>query len=710
MSPAHPHRRVSVSSFVLCTLVLGGAAALRADPVQHLVLFQFKPGTTPAELRQVYDGFDTLIAGTPGCIGFQWGRNNSPEGLAKGFTHGFVITFESLEARDKYMGARNHDEFREIVLPRLADVFALDFSVPKVPEPAEPGRVHHLVFFKFKPDAPKEKIDEVNAAFAQLPRRIAGLLSFQAGPNNLDGDRNKGFSHGYLLTFVNDRARDDYIVHPAHKEFVNLVGPVLAEPLVVDFTVTPSGCGLFVVDGLEPYRVYQRDESGTADIPFSGVTRTDGPVEARLRAGRRAAPAFDWNAVGKAEGGTFTAELKDVPVGGEYTVEVRIKDALGQIGDHTEVANILVGDIWILAGQSNMEGVGDLIDVEPPSPGVHCFTMAHRWELAVEPLHWLIDSPDPVHSGPALDSKDEDGRRQVRAAARASRKKGTGLGLPFARELFRRTGVPIGLIAAAHGGTSMAQWDPAKKDLGAASLYGSMLKQVKNAGGKVKGALWYQGESDANPEAVLRFAERFKGLVAAFRNDLGAPQLPFYYVQIGRFVRDGDGKAWNQIQELQRVLETDIPGSAVVPVIDLTLDDLIHVGTQGLKRAGARLAKVADRELFGSRVERGPRLAGIELRDDRRTIRVKYVQINGRLQPSEKVEGFSLRRPDGGEIKLIYNAGVDPADGSAVILKLQNPAPEDASLEYGAGLDPLCNLTDLEDMAAPVFGPLPLEG
>jgi hypothetical protein len=74
------------------------------------------------------------------------------------------------------------------------------------------------------------------------------------------------------------------------------------------------------------------------------------------------------------------------------------------------------------------------------------------------------------------------------------------------------------------------------------------------------------------------------------------------------------------------------------------------------------------------------------------------------------VEGFSLRRPDGAEIKLIYNAAVDPADGSVVILKLQNPAPEDASLEYGAGLDPLCNLTDLEDMAAPVFGPLPLKG
>ncbi len=310
-----------------------------------------------------------------------------------------------------------------------------------------------------------------------------------------------------------------------------------------------------------------------------------------------------------------------------------------------------------------------------------------------------------MHSGDALKDLDEEGRRGRRSAIRASRTKGAGLGLPFAKELVRRTGVPVGLIASAHGGTSMEQWDPAGRELGGASLYGSMLKQVRNAGGKARGMLWYQGESDANPQAAPLFLARFEGLVESFRKDLADPRLPFYYVQIGRFVRPGDGGLWNRIQELQRLAEKEIPGSAMVPVIDLALDDLIHVGTGGLKRTGRRLARIAHAELFGAtQLLRAPRVAGI--RTEGRVIRVKYSDVNGRLFPAEKVEGFSLRAKDGGAIKTIYNASVDPASPDTVVLKLQDPAPEGATLSYGAGLDPVANLVDGEDMAAPVFGPL----
>ena len=106
-------------------------------------------------------------------------------------------------------------------------------------------------------------------------------------------------------------------------------------------------------------------------------------------------------------------------------------------------------------------------------------------------LHWLVDSPDPVHSG------DPKARAAASAQAHKTRHKGAGLGLPFAVALVESTGVPVGLVACAHGGTSMEQWNPAKKEQGGKSLYGSMLRQVKLAGGKVKGVLWYQGESDA---------------------------------------------------------------------------------------------------------------------------------------------------------------------------------------------------------------------
>ena len=113
-----------------------------------------------------------------------------------------------------------------------------------------------------------------------------------------------------------------------------------------------------------------------------------------------------------------------------------------------------------------MQGVGKLGSHAGSDPLVHCFTMGQRWELANEPLHWLVDSPDPVHNqrwfrGGDL---DESKRRTIRANARKARTTGAGLGLPFAKELVRRTGVPVGLIASAHGGTSMEQWDPSGRD------------------------------------------------------------------------------------------------------------------------------------------------------------------------------------------------------------------------------------------------------
>ena len=63
------------------------------------------------------------------------------------------------------------------------------------------------------------------------------------------------------------------------------------------------------------------------------------------------------------------------------------------------VGPFFVGDLWVLAGQSNMEGYGDLKDTTPPHPKVMLFGMDRTWRPAEEPLHWLVDSPDPVHSG-----------------------------------------------------------------------------------------------------------------------------------------------------------------------------------------------------------------------------------------------------------------------------------------------------------------------
>jgi hypothetical protein len=99
--------------------------------------------------------------------------------------------------------------------------------------------VKHVVVFKYKSTATTAQIDEVTAAFVSLKNKIPGITSFEYGVNNSPENLNKGFTHVYLLTFKNAQARDNYLPHPEHKKFGELLGKlaVLEEPFVVDFEV-----------------------------------------------------------------------------------------------------------------------------------------------------------------------------------------------------------------------------------------------------------------------------------------------------------------------------------------------------------------------------------------------------------------------------------------------------------------------------------------
>ena len=288
----------------------------------------------------------------------------------------------------------------------------------------------------------------------------------------------------------------------------------------------------------------------------------------------------------------------------------------------------------------------------------------------------------------------------------------------------------------------MAQWAPSKKGEGGKSLYGSMLRQVKLAGGRVKGLLWYQGEAEANPDGAKAYPKVFADFIAAVRADFGQPDMPFYLVQLGRFVKAIDPKPWNAVQETQRLIPERIANTAVISVVDLELDDGIHIGTQGLKRAGVRLARIALHDQYGQVGGATPTLDRVYWGGDR-TLVVKFKDVNlgpvassvgsnhlaglpnapasllgikptdassnlVGLQPARHVSGFSIRKEDGGEIPLIYKAYVSPAKHSVILRLTENP-PKGANLWYGWGLDPACNLTDAFDMAVPVFGPVHLD-
>ncbi len=694
----------------LLSMSIGASAESRLEgAVRSFVLVKFSADAPAIERQAALNALRRKAVEIDEWSGFQCGVNNSPEGLDQSFTHGFVVTYPDRDAVQRYRNGQDAEELRGVFAPLVERVFVFDLEVEEAAPAAEPGRTHHLVFFRYKASVNAEKRQEIMHAFRRLPLHIPGLIQCEAGTNVGPVELGLGFDHGYLLTYVNARARDDYLPHPKHQEFVDLVKPELDGVLVLDFTVAPADGALFVTQGLEPYRVYQRNAQGVADIAFAGTSGYDGVLQGRVLKGRRIVPEFDWQPVGEVAGGVFDAQLTAVPVGGEYSVELRQLDRLGNVIRSTSVHHVLVGDLWILAGQSNMQGVGLLHNAETPSDLVHVYSMAHRWELAVEPLHWLVDSPDVVHSGRYFKSPmNEAARHAVRDSQRTTRSRGAGLGLPFAKELVRRTGVPVGLIASAHGGTSTRQWDPQLRDKGGESLYGSMYKQVLRAGGKVRGVLWYQGEADANRGEADGYFERLRGIVDAVRSDLGDARLSFYLVQLGRFPTDRDvAEGWNSVQEAQRRIADELLRTAVVPAIDLQLDDRIHIGTDGLKRLGHRLAKVAHSQLSGgASLSSGPRLTGIQVEEGGDAIRVSYRQVNGRLLPEGHVAGFSIADGDGNDLPIIYRAQVDPEQPHSVLIRLSRPIAVKNSLSYGKGLDPVCNLVDTEDMAAPVFGPL----
>jgi len=95
--------------------------------LRHVVLFKFKEGTTPEEIATVEQAFADLPAKIPQISGFEWGTNNSPEGLDKGFTHCFFLSFNSEEDRATYLPHPDHAAFGEALTPFLEDVLVLDY-------------------------------------------------------------------------------------------------------------------------------------------------------------------------------------------------------------------------------------------------------------------------------------------------------------------------------------------------------------------------------------------------------------------------------------------------------------------------------------------------------------------------------------------------------------------------------------------------------
>jgi hypothetical protein len=455
--------------------------------------------------------------------------------------------------------------------------------------------------------------------------------------------------------------------------------------------------------GLMQGQVLQRDRREKARARITGTCRGSGAVERQVLRNGKPLRGHAWAPVGEACSKQFEALLEDLPVGGPYRVELRVRTGR-KVAEQLAVEDIFVGDVWILAGQSNMQGIGNLAHAPRPHSKVRAFYMRDEWDMAEEPVHYLEEAVDIFHNGYG-DGSDRPSRREL-DKLRRSLIKGVSPGLAFGLDMRKRTRVPQGLIACAHGGTSMEQWSPAQRDKDGASLYGAMMRRYEKLGQPVAGILWYQGESDAHPDAVDRYTKRMVELVAATRRDTNLPRLPWVIVQLGCHASIEDQEEWNSVQEQQRRLPETVPYLDVVPAIDLELDDGIHISGKGQQLLGRRLARAANRLVHKAPgVKPGIVLKQIALvptasMPGAMSVELTYGNVVGKLQSPGRPVGFTLLNKQGENIHSIYKITLK---GRKVLLHTGFPREQlaDLTVSYGYGRYPVCTIADSEGMSLP---------
>lgn len=292
--------------------------------------------------------------------------------------------------------------------------------------------------------------------------------------------------------------------------------------------------------------------------------------------------------------GSWKLKVSTPKAGGPY--EITISD-----GKMLKLRNVLIGEVWVCSGQSNMEmpmkgfknqpilGSSDAVALSA-NPNIRLFTVKKATSL--EPLddfsgEWKTCIPENVYEFSAT-------------------------AYYFGRMLNKALDVPIGLINSSWGGTRIEPWIsesgsknfdwvklPEKKPVENLSqqtptvLFNAMINPIVGYG--IRGGIWYQGESNRNEPD--KYAKLLPGLVENWRSVWGIGEFPFYFVQIAPFDYGTTGLNSAYLREAQLKASTAIPNIGMACIMDIGEKDCIHPAN---KEAGSkRLALLALAQTYG---------------------------------------------------------------------------------------------------------------
>jgi len=97
--------------------------------VRHFGVFKFKKAVTDEQIADCFGAMKSMVGQIPGLLHMEHGPYDSTEGLNDGFTHGFIMTFDTLASRDNYLPHSMHEKIKSLVLPNLERVMVFDFNI-----------------------------------------------------------------------------------------------------------------------------------------------------------------------------------------------------------------------------------------------------------------------------------------------------------------------------------------------------------------------------------------------------------------------------------------------------------------------------------------------------------------------------------------------------------------------------------------------------
>ncbi|HEY0461326.1 MAG TPA: sialate O-acetylesterase [Pyrinomonadaceae bacterium] len=381
-------------------------------------------------------------------------------------------------------------------------------------------------------------------------------------------------------------------------------------------------------------------------------------------------------------GGKWRVDLK--PLKADFTPQTLTVEGKNKI----ELKDILVGEVWLVAGQSNMQRLlretanGDEVQKQANHPNIRLFNASR--EVAFK--------------------KNAGKLGEWAACTPASVAEFSAAGYYFGVELEKELKVPVGLINSSYGGSQAEAWTPveyltANADLKAtvertkiwdeerprvkveyadaikkwreetekqkaagvrpspspgvpdalrdyrvaASIYDGMIAPLMPFA--IKGAAWYQGES--NEARAEQYNILLPVMIRAWRERWDEGDFPFGIIQLPNYRRVSDAPeeaAWSFIREAQRRTSENTPNTGLIVTIDIGEANDIH--PKNKLDVGRRMAVWALKDVYGRKITDAPRLKKTELKDDKIILTFTNVGSGLRIRDGDKLDEFAIAGAD----------------------------------------------------------------